>query len=436
MIKRIVWLALLGMVSTRVAFAQSVVTAERSRLGVIESSQAPRQRPWTAGGWSKQWAQRQLLDAVAEARTMIAERDTALRDRLIGLSPRLSALDSAQIGVSPNGDDLLVSSYLDDPDRPGRFTELRLRYRPTRLSDAPITLAVAVQGCDAACEREQEDVLLWTRVDSLRWRLSALVSTDGQALRSMSLVDADPAETAMTASGPRLTVSVTGVVRDERGRALADVEVFSTGHVAPVRTDSTGRYRLTTVRRGGDIVGVRRLGVLPAYRVLTAADTGVVQWSPQLRSAQVLATRITRASRAPKELQARRYEDFLARQERGRGQFLVGEEISRSISLGDALNRLNGINALMGAGYAVRKVRVTRCAGKDSLVGVFVDGVDRTWAARSGFDARSLQGLRAEDVLTELHPASIVALEFYRRSEMPPEYAGVGYCAVVGLWTR
>ncbi len=90
----------------------------------------------------------------------------------------------------------------------------------------------------------------------------------------------------------------------------------------------------------------------------------------------------------------------------------------------------------MGPGYAVGKVQVTRCAGNDSLVGVFVDGVDRTWAYRSGLTARSVEGFRPQDVLMELHPASIVALEFYRRSEMPPEYAAVGYCAVIGLWSR
>jgi hypothetical protein len=365
---------------------------------------------------------RQIQQAVGAFRLVIGERDSIAKALLQQLSGLSSVRDTNDVMLEADSTARTAAVYLTSPGTTGRFTELRLRYATIDTVKDPITLTLTSRRCDLDCNRDVEVLLRWER-SPRQWRPTDLVVYNGVEITHMRFDQAAPR------SEPR---SVVGVVRDDRGEPLADAEVYSLLGTGVVRTSANGSFRLALDDGTSELIGVRKLGSTPVYLSVTREQHGEIPWNPKVGSAQVLATRLIRASAAPKGLESRRFDDFLTRYQRGRGRFLVTDEIWHSVGMGDVLNRIAGLSADMSHGYNISRIRAVRCQGGLDRIGVFIDGVDMT----RGMSSASFAGNSPEQVLSDISPAAIAALEYYRRSEMPAEYIGGGYCAVIGLWTR
>ncbi|MCU0635155.1 MAG: carboxypeptidase-like regulatory domain-containing protein [Gemmatimonadaceae bacterium] len=264
----------------------------------------------------------------------------------------------------------------------------------------------------------------------------------------------------------RALATVCGIVRDDRDRPVANVEVVASLDDRATRTDSAGSFRLTVPTSArGTLLAVRLLGYAPLYRTIASARDTLVRWDPVLASVQQLAARTVRASGAPKGLASARFDDLFTRFGKGRGHFLIGDDLWRTASLVDALGRVPGVEVFGGAGMAIRRIGMARCNkgiestfASASRVGVFIDGTDQTnrftlgggagvqledqramsREASSEREARMRQPyVSAEEVLSELRVGELAAMEVYRgRSEIPGVFANPDYCAVVAVWTR
>ncbi|MCU0649795.1 MAG: hypothetical protein MUF00_17530 [Gemmatimonadaceae bacterium] len=272
---------------------------------------------------------------------------------------------------------------------------------------------------------------------------------------------AGPAAAAGTAQ-----VIICGVIRDERERALPNVEIVASLDDRVARTDSSGSYRLfIPITARGVLLAVRTLGYAPLYRAIAATRDTAIRWDPVLRSVQQLAARTVRASGVPGALASARFDDLFARYAKGRGNYLIGEDLWRTTDLGDALGRVPGVEVYGGAGTGIRRIGMLRCNkgieqtfSSASRVGVFVNGFDQTnrFTLGGGADlqledqramsreattqqeARMRQAyVTAEEVLSEFRVGELAAVEIYRgRGEIPGVFANPDYCAVIALWTR
>ncbi|MCU0649794.1 MAG: carboxypeptidase-like regulatory domain-containing protein, partial [Gemmatimonadaceae bacterium] len=330
----------------------------------------------------------------------------------------------------------------------GRYTELRLALR----RDGGASLGLTETDCRGErCERSREVAITWSDRPEQAAAAELLIASDS-AHASMDLFDVSASAvvaSVLEAPVPSRNdaverVWVTGVVRDTRGRPLADIEVAPVDARvdASVRTDSAGRFTLgLPADRAGLIVVARGVGYAAAYRTVDPARHTILAWDPQLRSVQQLATKIIRASGLPSVLNSWQYDNFLARREKGVGKFLVGEEIWSSTSVGEALNRVPGVNVRIASANRIDRLTELRCnsGGMSGQIGVYVNGFERTslpGIANSSERGRPGQG-PAELTLQEFLVADVVGLEIYRGiTEIPADFANPAYCAVIAVWTR
>jgi hypothetical protein len=136
----------------------------------------------------------------------------------------------------------------------------------------------------------------------------------------------------------------------------------------------------------------------------------------------------------PAQLSSWRYDELMARRAAGRGFFMVDNEISSSNSIGDALARAPGLRVKMKYSNTIQSVQISRCTpsriserfiAPDALIGVWVNGVERTVS------------LPADAVPGDLLVAEVIALAVYNgASEIPAEFIGTNYCGVVSVWTK
>ncbi|MCU0635154.1 MAG: Plug and carboxypeptidase regulatory-like domain-containing protein, partial [Gemmatimonadaceae bacterium] len=261
-----------------------------------------------------------------------------------------------------------------------------------------------------------------------------LFDVSAGASSRVSVAEPAPAAAAMT--------WLTGVVRGPTGAPLPDVELTTLTDDRVVRTDSSGRYRLPVRTSAPTVVLARAMGYAAAYHTVVPDRDSTTAWSPRLRSVQQLAARLVKASGLPIRLASWRYDDFMARRARGIGKFLLADEIWSSTSIGDALNRVPGVNVRMGLANAMRSVSVLRCnngpyAGR-GRVGVYVDGFERTsLPTLASASVRSDNIDPAAAILSEFVVADVIGIEIYRGiTEIPADFANPAYCAVISLWTR
>jgi hypothetical protein len=398
-------------------------------------------------------AQAMLADTARK--TVVVGDVTATRLAREGLSrrvlPLLSELralyDSSESvpQLSTDADGAVLSAYVDSPDTATRFAEVRLALR----AGGRTSIGVTETRCPpTGCEKSRQMAMLWG-VDGDSVVAPELALIDDGASRGATIFDVStmirPRMVARRDEEPARLVRVSGVVQDERGRPLRDVEIVSTSDVEPVRTDSLGRYALRLPSDRATVLTARLIGFAPAYRTIAAGADEHARWMPRLRSVQQLAARTVRESGLPFGMGAWRFDDVLARRARGIGKFLVGEEIWSATLMGDVLQRVPGVHVYMGANNNIAKIRMLRCNRQsfqvaDGEIGVYVNGFERTsmsGIASTGGAAFRPATLTAEELLSDFQPGELMAVEVYRgRGEIPGEFANPRYCAVISVWTR
>ena len=330
-------------------------------------------------------------------------------------------------------------AYVDVPDSADRYTELRVAI-PSGAGRASFG-ATEMMCAGQHCERRRQLSLTWVMDEERRLAADVAIATDGLQ-RTMDVFDLSGATgarvaRAATSASPSggQSVLVRGVVRDEKGRPLRDAQILASPAGTDTRADSSGRFVLRVPPGASTtLLTARAIGYAPVYRVVVATgDTGI-SWEPRLRSVQQLAERIVRAAGLPARLSSWRYDEMMARRAKGRGYFMLGEEIWSSTAIGDAIARVPGVRVRMGHTNNIELIVMARCSRQkisdrflapEGRIGVWVNGYEQT------------QALTAELVLADIGINEVIAMEVYRgMSEMPAEYASARYCGVISVWTR
>ena len=389
------------------------------------------------------WGSRQIVAALAQAlrRPEIAG-DSLTSASLSGVLQR-ALIAPMQTTVTQDSAGVLVLGYLDLTPDGSRYSELRMRYN---LRES-IVLGVTTTGCAEACGREHELAMFWAARTGGGWtpNFIARKDTGGAVVRvalDASQSDASPeTQPDSTDTTPvRSASTVRGVIRSDKGVALAGIEVYSADGAAATETNARGEYQfIVPMPPGGALLTTRRLGWAPEFHKVSVRNGATAQWNPVLRATTVLATQLVRAAGVPEALRSPRYDGFLTRRARGVGQFFMAEEIWSAVSLGDMLNRARGIRAFFNYGSNLSKIYVPSCPIFASDVGVYVDGVDQTGRLDLGGIQEPSGGFpsAAVNVLTRYVNAAIVGMEIYiGRTQLPPEFADPRYCASIVLWTR
>ncbi len=387
---------------------------------------------------SPEWGSRQILAALTHA----LHRPEITRDSLAssGIASVLLSAQSAslQSTVSEDSTGVLVLAYIDLATDGSRYSEVRLRYNRTQS----IVLGVTTTRCGDACSRENDFAIAWAARDGGGWTPDFMALKDSSGAVTRVALDAGTAASAPDSVAPLRSVTLRGVVRSDKGALLAGIDVYTADGAVFTVTNAQGEYSLAVpMPPGGALITTRRLGWTPAFRILSRQTSDVIEWNPVLRSTTVLATQFVRAAGIPEALQSPRYNDFLARRARGVGQFFMADEIWAAQSLGDVLNRARGIRAQFLFGSNISSISVPTCpkGAFTAAIGVFVDGIDQTGIVDNGdgLEANMRSSSAAESVIARYVNSAIVGMEiFIGRTQLPAEFGGPRYCAVISLWTR
>ena len=387
-----------------------------------------------------------LSDSAASAEARARLRSVAIA-LLESVALRLRAASDQPTQSLRERSGVTLVAYVDVPDSANRYTELRVAI-PSGAGRASFG-ATEMLCMGEQCQRRRQLSLTWLMDEERRLAADLAIVTDGMR-RTMDVFDlsaatgsvavaatartSPPAPTSAAPSAAR-TLIVRGVVRDEKGRSLREAQILASPAGTDTRADSSGRF-VMRVPPGASttLLTVRAMGYAPVYRIVVATgDTGI-SWEPRLRSVQQLAERIVREAGLPARLSSWRYDEMMARRAKGRGYFMLGEEIWSSTAIGDAIARVPGVHVRMGHTNNIERILMARCSRQkiaetfiapEGRIGVWVNGYEQT------------QALQAEHVLGDLGINEVIAMEVYRgMSEIPAEYASARYCGVISVWTR
>ena len=224
---------------------------------------------------------------------------------------------------------------------------------------------------------------------------------------------AENASPSDTTTPPPLTgtASLTGVVRGPGGIAVAEARLRVLGTNGVAVSDTAGRYTLTDLPSGTQILEVKRIGYLLLQLPVELRGGRTSSQDLQLRRIVTLDSMKVLARRTL-------YRDF----ERNRktnafGRFLSEEDIERrhATEAGDLVRGVPGFY-VSGYGYDARV---------KSLRGAALGGCSANIV---------IEGMEYQDI-NLLSPSSIGAMEFYREGEPGPvEYHNP--CGLIVIWLR
>lgn len=213
--------------------------------------------------------------------------------------------------------------------------------------------------------------------------------------------------------------SVYGWVRDvERGVPVAGAEVRLQRAGRRVLTDPSGFFALTDLETGRDTLTVRHLGYAERHVVIIVLDARSVRVSVPVTARPIELGGIDVAVMASRR--TRQLLGFRRRSDIGSGIFMSEAELEArgGRELGSFLQDLPG-------------VRIRRSGAFDAHVFAFRGQICRP---RVWVDGREKHLGAAAQALTELRGSDLEALELYRGSEAPAEFAGP--CLTIVAWTR
>ncbi len=207
-----------------------------------------------------------------------------------------------------------------------------------------------------------------------------------------------------------------GRIRSERGGPLADVNVFVDGAQPEMTTAPDGRFVLTRLPAGSQMVSARLIGYSAAYQQVELRSGDTVRMDLSLRELTILDTIQVVAGRGRwsslfTELDARL-------RNRVAGQQLQGDQVRRLPNARSLGYQFNGLS-LEGSLLNWRLVGQFNCS-----VGVFIDGM-----------------AAGTEILQSYRTADLVAVEYFPRASGAPLWAvsrntGTRACGVLLVWTR
>jgi len=155
------------------------------------------------------------------------------------------------------------------------------------------------------------------------------------------LISSRTAARAQDAPAP-MPGSITGIVVDELGKPIRDVDVFAFPETVRGRTDSTGRFAITKLGAGFYHVRARRLGYSPLEITTDLAANGHVELKFELkpRPAMLDSVVISATGKCPEVS----YSGFNCRRRSGKGLYLTDDDIAEkgAIELAEVFTDVRG----------------------------------------------------------------------------------------------
>lgn len=227
--------------------------------------------------------------------------------------------------------------------------------------------------------------------------------------------DTSSAATAENAPVRRLTgtATLTGTVRGAAGEPLRDALVSVIDAAGSARTDSSGRFSLSNLPAGTQLVQVRRIGyVLDQLPVELRSARTVDQSITLVRFVSLDSIRVI--------AQRSRYQDFATRARRSAsGRFLTEDDIAKrnANQVSDIVRMLPGFRIV---GYGI-DAHVVSSRGAISF-------------RQSQCDVNVvIDGMQHQDI-NLLLPSDIGAMETYSGPGAPMQYDSP--CGVIVIWTK
>jgi hypothetical protein len=206
------------------------------------------------------------------------------------------------------------------------------------------------------------------------------------------------------------TATLTGVVRGPDGRPLANAQARISGAAGSARTDSLGRFTLSNLPAGTQLLQTRRVG----YRL---GETPVELRTGKAADVTVTLTRIVSLDSIRVVARRSRYREFEGRA-KGFGRYLTEQEIEKrnALETSDLLRNMPGFQVI-GAGFDAKVIS------------------SRNYRLRGSCDVNVvIDGFQHQDI-NLIAPEDVGALEAYAG----PAGAPIQYdssCGVVVLWTK
>jgi hypothetical protein len=210
--------------------------------------------------------------------------------------------------------------------------------------------------------------------------------------------------------------TISGTVATEGNSPVPNARVL-VDSVPEVRTDAEGRFTVRDVPSGSREVQVLSVGMTPAMLVADVTPRGTTTVRIEIRKLTTLETvRVTGTA-----MQRRVIQGFADRKRQGMGHFADSTEIGRAPNIAAALSNFTSVT-------------IRRAPRTNAFVVLLPQGV-RLCQANLYVD-----GVRqvSYDILDDLHPDQIAAVEVYRDGALTPNEFQVAWssCGAVAVWTK
>jgi hypothetical protein len=218
------------------------------------------------------------------------------------------------------------------------------------------------------------------------------------------------------------TGTLTGVVLDERGVPVPNVEVAIAKVSRTTRTDTAGKFTLGLMPPGSYDVAFRRLSYAPMLFMIEISAGDTVEASVKMNAVpqEMSAVIVEEHSERVRDLGG-----FEQRRKQGFGHFVTREQIERRdpLLLSDMIRMIPGTN-FVPAGLGRSVLRFSRAQGaRDCPPTYFIDGVMAT-----GYN------------LDDMPVSDVEGIELYSGiSTLPAQFAkfrSTINCGTVAIWTR
>jgi hypothetical protein len=216
--------------------------------------------------------------------------------------------------------------------------------------------------------------------------------------------------------GPPLlsgTASLTGVVRGVGGLPLADAQLRVLGAAPVARSDARGRYALSDLPAGTQVLEVRHIGYLIEHQPVELRTGRTVEQDVHVRRIVTLDSMRVLAQRS-------RYREFEEhRKHRGFGKFFDEQQIENrhAFDTSDLIRMIPGFR-VSGSGL---DAQVMSSRGVSSMLGPCSPNI-------------VIDGMQHQEI-NLINPANIGAMEVYREGEpSPPQY--FSRCGAIVIWTK
>jgi hypothetical protein len=243
----------------------------------------------------------------------------------------------------------------------------------------------------------------------------SLSARNAPTLTAIDSVEHARGDTADVAEAMLLTGSaaISGIVRGATGLPLENTEVRVRGARSKSVSDAAGRFSLSALPAGTQVLLARHIGYEPTEVAVELREGRKVQHDLKLTRAILLDSLrvVAMRSQYPEFEYNRRANPF--------GRYLGPDEVERRHAT-SAMGLLFGIPGLAGVGHNVNeKVVSTHAARRCKSMRIYLDGTE------------------VDDAIDSIQASQIGAVEVYVDGAfVPSRYAARGGCGVVVFWSK